>query len=224
MFNLERAISEWRRQMIAAGIKQTSALDELEEHLRSDVEQQTRLGLDGEAAFSNAVARIGAATQVREEFKKVRPRVGASFEGWMSAGVAVMVVSTLGICGLAFSILHMGIVQKIMGFVGVGLILCVACGWRHFISRVPVIRNPRVRWVLLVLFFALAFLCPAGLAWLAQSWLDPSSNAYVIALIWVSLPMPVFIWFAQSFAMNREAREHWGMASSQSPTSKDRYV
>jgi hypothetical protein len=224
MFNLEDAISQWRRQMMAAGIKQTSALDELEEHLRCDVERQTCSGLVDEVAFSDAVARIGAATPVREEFKKVRPRVGASFEGWMSAGVAIMVVSTLGICGLAFSVLHMRIVEQIMGFVGVGLILCIACGWRHFISRVPVIRNPTLRLVLLVLFFALAFACPAGLAWLAESWLDPASNAYVIALIWVSLPMPVLIWFAQSFAMNREAREHWGMASSETPARKDRYV
>ena len=36
MFNLEQAISEWRLQMLAAGIKTTESLDELENHLAID--------------------------------------------------------------------------------------------------------------------------------------------------------------------------------------------
>jgi hypothetical protein len=40
MFNLEQAISEWRRQMIAVGIKTPVPLEELESHLREDVEQR----------------------------------------------------------------------------------------------------------------------------------------------------------------------------------------
>jgi len=224
MFNLEKAVSEWRSQMIAAGMKQTAALDELEEHLRSDVEQQTRTEVDGEVAFSNAVARIGAATRVRAEFKKVRPRTGASFERWISAGVAFMVVSTIGVCALSFFILHMEVVQQIIGFVGVGLILFVACRWRQFISRVPVVENPSTRLFLCVLFFALAFLCPAGFAWLMEFWLDPSSNSYVLAMIWGALPVPVCICAAQSFMMDEAAREHWGMDSSRTGTNKEKYV
>jgi len=37
MFDLDQAISEWRRQMAAGGIKLPDALDELESHLREEV-------------------------------------------------------------------------------------------------------------------------------------------------------------------------------------------
>jgi hypothetical protein len=33
MFDLERAISDWRRHMLAAGLKAPAPLDELESHL-----------------------------------------------------------------------------------------------------------------------------------------------------------------------------------------------
>lgn len=45
MFDLEQAIARRRRQMIAGGIKVTEALDELESHLREDVERQGRASL-----------------------------------------------------------------------------------------------------------------------------------------------------------------------------------
>ena len=51
MFNLDQAIVEWRRQMAAGGIRSPEVLDELESHLRDDVEQQMRLGLDRAAGF-----------------------------------------------------------------------------------------------------------------------------------------------------------------------------
>jgi hypothetical protein len=224
MFNLENAVSEWRKRMLAAGVKQRTSLDELEEHLRSDVEQQTRSsGIDTEAAFSNAVARIGAPTQVRDEFRKARPRIGAAFEPLMSAGATLLIVSTLGFCALAFSILHIDIVQQIVGLVGVSFILFVACSWRRLIAHVPVAKNLSTRFCLYVLCFALAFVCPAGLAWLVERWLDPSSNAYVIAIIWAASPMPVLICLAQSFMMDRNDREKWGMISATS-NHKERYV
>src|SRR3954465_11462935 len=71
MFDLDQAIAEWRRQMLAEGIKTPVPLDELESHLREDVEQQTRTGADMEEAFRQAVERIGKAEKVREEFGKI---------------------------------------------------------------------------------------------------------------------------------------------------------
>ena len=44
MFDLDQAIVAWRRQMIAAGFNSAETLDELESHLRDDVEQ-CRAGL-----------------------------------------------------------------------------------------------------------------------------------------------------------------------------------
>jgi hypothetical protein len=54
MFDLERAISEWRRQLAGGGIGSPDVLDELESHLREDVQQQVRLGHSPEQAFNGA--------------------------------------------------------------------------------------------------------------------------------------------------------------------------
>jgi hypothetical protein len=70
MFNLEQAILEWRRQMAVAGVKTREVLDELESHLREDVEQQMRSGSGVQQAFEAAAQRIGPATVLRAEFQK----------------------------------------------------------------------------------------------------------------------------------------------------------
>ena len=40
MFDLEQSIADWRRQMLAAGIKTPVPLEELESHLREEIERQ----------------------------------------------------------------------------------------------------------------------------------------------------------------------------------------
>lgn len=70
MFDLEIAVARWRRQMIAGGIKFTVLLDELESHLRDDVENEIRAGADAGNAFEAAVQRIGSADNLQEEFTK----------------------------------------------------------------------------------------------------------------------------------------------------------
>ena len=70
MFNLEQKISEWRTQMLAAGIQTPVPLEELENHLREDVEQRMRSGVSAQDAFDTAVRRIGQAHALTDEFKK----------------------------------------------------------------------------------------------------------------------------------------------------------
>jgi len=71
MFNLDQRILEWRRQMLAAGIKTPVPLDELENHLCEEIEQQMAFGLNEEAAFDCAAQKIGQAHALENEFKKV---------------------------------------------------------------------------------------------------------------------------------------------------------
>jgi hypothetical protein len=71
MFNLDYAIANWRRQMIAGGLKHPATLDELESHLREDVDQQVDTGTDVAEAFSVAVQRMGQATALKGEFSKL---------------------------------------------------------------------------------------------------------------------------------------------------------
>jgi len=72
MFDLEQAITEWREEMRAQGIKVFETLDELESHLRDDVEQQTRCGSDVQRSFEAAVLRMGQTSTLQSEFQKVR--------------------------------------------------------------------------------------------------------------------------------------------------------
>jgi hypothetical protein len=71
MFNLEEKIADWRRRMLDAGVKTPNVLDELESHLREDVEQQMHSGVNAQQAFEIAVAQIGQAGPLKREFAKV---------------------------------------------------------------------------------------------------------------------------------------------------------
>jgi len=70
MFDLEKSIAEWRKQMLVAGIQPSSNLDELESHLRDDVQLQMASGLDQERALEHAIATIGRAKTLRAEFDR----------------------------------------------------------------------------------------------------------------------------------------------------------
>src|SRR5690348_6800400 len=70
MFKLEQAISEWRQQMAAGGIRSSQLLDELESHLREEIARHARSGADLQSAFDSAVERIGSADALQTEFAK----------------------------------------------------------------------------------------------------------------------------------------------------------
>jgi hypothetical protein len=69
-FNLEKSILDWRAQMLAAGIESPAILEELESHLREEIERQIHLGLNAQAAFDLATQKIGHAGLLKIEFKK----------------------------------------------------------------------------------------------------------------------------------------------------------
>src|SRR5262245_39587046 len=72
MFNLEQAIAEWRKRMVAAGITTPESLDELESHLREEIAQQMELGLDADQAFEAAVEKLGQPGALKGEFAKLK--------------------------------------------------------------------------------------------------------------------------------------------------------
>jgi urease accessory protein UreF len=71
MFSLEQSMMEWRRRMLAAGIKSPVPLEELESHLREAVEQQMRSGSDARTALTTAVQEMGQVVALKSEFNKV---------------------------------------------------------------------------------------------------------------------------------------------------------
>jgi hypothetical protein len=96
MFDLNDAITEWRGQMLAAGIQFPVPLEELEIHLREDVEQQVRAGLEPEQAFMAAVQRIGQSGALHREFGKI----AAPKPGVRRILVRALCVTVAGFCFL----------------------------------------------------------------------------------------------------------------------------
>lgn len=68
MFNLNQSITEWRRQLTSAGIKDKNVLDELECHLRDEVAGLVTSGKTEVEAFELAVSRMGNPSPLRTEF------------------------------------------------------------------------------------------------------------------------------------------------------------
>src|SRR5689334_16795020 len=88
MFELEQAIIDWRQQLSTAGINSRGVLDELEAHLREDIDRQMRTGLSAEQAFVNGRERFGKPDAIKAEFSKT-PRASTVTEKFM-----------IGICGI----------------------------------------------------------------------------------------------------------------------------
>src|ERR1700722_2072469 len=72
MFDLEKAVADWRKRMLDAGFKDPKTLGELETHLREDIEQQLNAGSTPKTAFDAAILRIGQPVDLRKEFRKTR--------------------------------------------------------------------------------------------------------------------------------------------------------
>jgi hypothetical protein len=70
MFNLEKCIAGWREQMLAAGIRSPVPLEELEIHLREEVERQMKSGFGGQKAFEISIRQIGQPKLLKQEFNK----------------------------------------------------------------------------------------------------------------------------------------------------------
>lgn len=71
MFKLTQAITKWRNEMAAQGVRSRDILDELENHLREDVAAQIRAGTNPAEAFRLATQRIGQGVILKREFAKL---------------------------------------------------------------------------------------------------------------------------------------------------------
>jgi hypothetical protein len=75
MFNLNDQISKWRSSLAASQTLETSDMDELESHLREEIEHLTALKLSQEEAFYVARHRLGDAGSLTQEFAKINGSV-----------------------------------------------------------------------------------------------------------------------------------------------------
>src|SRR5512138_2719410 len=74
MFDLERAIADWRLRLAAQGMKNPEVLDELESHLRDEVEERINSGASPQRAFETATEHFGRPAALQAEFAKLKPK------------------------------------------------------------------------------------------------------------------------------------------------------
>ncbi len=93
MFDLNEAIAGWRTKLAAGGACGKSDLDELEAHLREEIENLTPSGLAEEEAFLVAKHRLGQPASLAREFAKVnRGAVWGFRVFWIVAGTLLFFV------------------------------------------------------------------------------------------------------------------------------------
>ncbi len=125
MFDLDQAISEWRREMTAGGAKSPEILNELESHLRDDIDQRMRSGLAAKRAFEVAVRQMGPVEVLNTEFAKVKGRDER-------LRLTLKVTCCVGFAGII--VLASGAFRVGMNL-GTGLLLCSAATYIAFSVR-----------------------------------------------------------------------------------------
>jgi hypothetical protein len=145
MFDLEQSLAEWRKQMLAAGIKTPVPLEELESHLREDIAQQMQSGLSAQQAFGIAVKKIGQALELKREFKKTSAPMEMQ-EVIKLAGVICFAVALF--CQL-LSCPAFGLVVFAHGLSPLAVwgitVAATVLSWKYNHKLLPVIRNQPLR-------------------------------------------------------------------------------
>jgi hypothetical protein len=214
MFNLDQAIAQWRQQMLDAGIKPPDVLDELESHLRDDVERHTKLGKSTQQAFGIAAQNLGESDALRKEFKKAH------------SSSRTMEKLMIGVCGVfvGFIVLLSGITvflcfaswgERTVASAAVVCILVVACGWRYGVPFLPVIADWRLRWGVGLTCVASGFLVSSVFCGVILPHFEVSADHQLPAIgLWAVFLIAVFACAGVGLTMSEREREVWGMRES----------
>jgi len=197
MFDLDIAIAEWRRQMQAAGLKTPVPLDELESHLRDDIETQMRSGADTQQAFEAAVRRIGQAGRLRTEFEKAGETRRARERKLMCAvivGFACFYSLFVGACILfklgSFSGVNLKQQMSAAAATVLTVILMVSgCFAHRFLPPVP---HRRTRMGIYAAGGALLLIWLSVFYHLIMTRFELGLDQLVVAILWAWVPMGVF--------------------------------
>ena len=193
MFNLDQAISEWRQRMLAAGIKTPVPLEELENHLRDDVEWQMKSGLTEQKAFEIAVERIGQASSLNREFKKVSRTDKTLQRKWASRICAAV----LGIYSLAvawiLSTHDLTFNERMSGFASLGTVLVSVSLILQIIPRLfPVIANRSVHSAVGVIGAISGAGWFLAFAYLILPRCNFTPGQLLVTIFWAAVPMLVW--------------------------------
>jgi Fe2+ transport system protein B len=188
MFDLEQSIADWRRQMLAAGIRTPVPLEELESHLRDEIERQTESGLSEREAFQSAVQKIGSAHTVQNEFQKVEAieeeRRWKEGQIWLGAILGLL---QLVVVGAVLFNSDMTFGQRMSGLTAMATSFLLVAVGRLSCRIIPVIHARRTRTAIV---FVLGIVPGIIWFWIFARFLLPGNDfgQYLATLLWVSCP------------------------------------
>jgi hypothetical protein len=211
MFNLDDAIAEWRRQMLDAGINTPVPLDELEDHLRDDVQAQVRAGLSVQQAFAISARRIGEAHALKTEFAKAGDTTGA-VRKLMVCSCAVLIGLIFLLSGFTFLQMQMGLGEQILAYAAVTFTLGAACSWRHAVPFLPMIPSKRKRMAIGSACILFGILCTSFFTNFVLPHFERNHDGQLPAIgFWAVFPIAVFSGLGLGLMMSAQDRERWGM-------------
>jgi hypothetical protein len=211
MFNLEQSIVEWRRQMLAAGINKPAPLEELEGHLREEIEQLSKSGLTPPDAFEAAVQQIGSAILLKKEFKKVGG-ISLWLERLMIGISLVFFALIVFLCGATVMMCFTSTGDRVMAVASMIGTITVAYGWAYAVPFLPVFSSGLKRYViglgcLAGGFIASAFYCNVVLPHFAG---DQNGHPPA-AVFWAAFIVAVFACLGIGLCLGEKDREAMGV-------------
>jgi hypothetical protein len=102
MADLEDRIAKWRNALATAMADRPDVVDELEDHLRQDLDALTRAGRTPDEAWDTAILRLGDCAALAREFAR------SARAGWLPTRRVALVL--LGVCGLPLVALLLAVV------------------------------------------------------------------------------------------------------------------
>jgi hypothetical protein len=193
MFNLEQSITEWRRQMLAAGINSPIPLDELENHLREDAALQLREGLSAEQAFDLAAKRIGQPGALKTEFKKVR---NPEERRRQKKAAGIIFTAIYGFYGLAMGWLivkHTSTLnERLSGFAALAAtLLLLFAAWKIVPRFFPVIASKQAQTAMGLVGGVSGMSWFLAFAYLILPRLELTPERLFVAVLWAMIPVMV---------------------------------
>jgi hypothetical protein len=202
MFNLELAIADWRQKMLAAGIQTPVPLEELEIHLREDIERRTKSGSDEQTAFAAAVQQIGSGCTLRNEFRKTEPARGSRhqylfLEIWFAA--STLVIPLVGVSQAFFMkdgpFSDMTFGQRTASLAAAFTFSLLAWSLRLGFERFPRLRTRQMRDAIL---FPVLLVMIGGILILPRCNFTEAKMG-VVSLFWVLPPLGILIGWSWGF-------------------------
>jgi hypothetical protein len=189
MFDCEQSIADWRIQMLAVGIKTPVPLEELEIHLREEIELQIKSGFTGQKAFEIAAGKIGQVNSLEQEFKKINCMDKAQLR--RRAGFAFAAI--LGFYSLIFVRLliknDLTSSERLLGLASVATtLLTVYFVWQIMPRFFPVVANRAVQSVIGIVGGISGMGCIIAFACFILPRFDFTQGQLLVAVSWALVP------------------------------------